>query len=47
MAASFCVLHGRSPHGIYIGAASRRAAQGLLAESISNSKLESLFWLGF
>jgi hypothetical protein len=39
----FFVLHGRSSRGIYIGAASRREAKGLLAESISNSKLESHF----
>jgi hypothetical protein len=39
----FFVLHGRSSRGIYIGAASGREAKGLLAESISNSKLESHF----
>jgi hypothetical protein len=37
------VLHGGRRGGFKIGAATRRAVQGLLAESFSNSKLESLF----
>jgi hypothetical protein len=42
----FFFSRGGSQGGIYIGVGSKHAAQGLLAESNSNSKLKSLFgWI--